>query len=117
MAIQIAPYEVLALKKLTLINHALGQQLSDGAAREQSALVQVLNNVTLRADTDNAKKAIPAGLPLSVADWLQERLDNCQRLAAQKKGKDRDGWLQDARYFSEALNALASVNIHEGRDG
>jgi hypothetical protein len=36
--------EVLALKKLVLINHALAKSLSDPmAAREQKALVGVLN--------------------------------------------------------------------------
>lgn len=109
MAIHLAPYEVLALKKLAIVNHALAEQLPGSAGREQFALVQVLVNVATRAETDNAKKLVPAGLPMPVADWLQERLDNCQRLAAQKKGKDRDGWLQDARYFAEALNAIAAA--------
>jgi hypothetical protein len=46
--------EVLALKKLVLINHALAKSLSDPiAAREQKALVSVLNDITLRADLDN----------------------------------------------------------------
>jgi hypothetical protein len=46
--------EVLALKKLVLINHALAKSLSDPmAAREQKALVGVLNDITLRADADN----------------------------------------------------------------
>ena len=46
--------EVLALKKLVLINYALAKSLSDpGAAREQRALVGVLNDITLRAALDN----------------------------------------------------------------
>jgi hypothetical protein len=52
--IEIDWIEVLALKKLVLINHALAKSLSDPtAAREQRALVVVLNDITLRADLDN----------------------------------------------------------------
>lgn len=43
---------------------------------------------------------------LTVEEWVRERLDNCQRLAAQKTGADRDGWLEDAQYFSEILTRL-----------
>ncbi len=52
--IAIDKLEVLVLKKLVLVNHALAKSLSDPrAAREQMALVQVLNDVVLRADLDN----------------------------------------------------------------
>jgi|HubBroStandDraft_3_1064219.scaffolds.fasta_scaffold253004_4 hypothetical protein len=54
--ITIDKLEVLALKKLVLINHALAKSLSNPmAAREQKALVSVLNDVVLRADLDNQK--------------------------------------------------------------
>jgi hypothetical protein len=46
--------EVLALKKLVMINYALAKSLSDPrAAREQLTLVAVLNDITIRADFDN----------------------------------------------------------------
>ena len=52
--IAIDELEVLALKKLVLINHALSKSLSDPrAAQEQKALTLVLNDVALRADADN----------------------------------------------------------------
>lgn len=55
-SIEITPVEVLALKKLVLINAALAKTLTDGAAgREQLALTKVLNEVVLRADLANRK--------------------------------------------------------------
>lgn len=54
MRIEISPVEVLALKKLALINHALAQSLRDvSARREQTALLRVLMDVTARADLAN----------------------------------------------------------------
>lgn len=53
MAIEISPLEVLVLKKLVLVNHALAQTIKQPAAAEQAALVSVLNDITLRADLDN----------------------------------------------------------------
>ena len=38
-------------------------------------------------------------LPMTLESWVQDRLDNCLRIAATKTGKDRDGWLEDAAYF------------------
>lgn len=38
--------------------------------------------------------------------WLQERYDNCIRIAGQKTGDDRKGWMEDADYFHAALAHL-----------
>jgi hypothetical protein len=55
-SIEITPVEVLALKKLVLINAALADTLeNESAKREQTALLAVLNNVVLRADMANRK--------------------------------------------------------------
>ena len=49
-AITISPIELLVLKKLVIINHALGKTIGGAPGTEQLALTQVLNDITLRAD-------------------------------------------------------------------
>ncbi|RWO23314.1 hypothetical protein [Mesorhizobium sp.] len=51
--IEITPVEVLALKKLALINGALAQSISGQARIEQTALLRVLVDVLARADLAN----------------------------------------------------------------
>lgn len=46
---------------------------------------------------------------LTLSEWLQERLDNCNRIAALRTGSDREKWLEDARYFTQAV-ALREQN-------
>jgi hypothetical protein len=54
-AIEISEIEVLALKKLALINGALAKELSGRASgREQVALLRVLIDVINRAELANA---------------------------------------------------------------
>lgn len=43
---------------------------------------------------------------LTPQEFIRERLDNCQVIAATKVGKDRDGWLQDAAHFANVLDAM-----------
>lgn len=38
--------------------------------------------------------------------WLRERKENCFRIAEKKTGSDRTGWLQDARYFGDAIKLI-----------
>lgn len=47
-------------------------------------------------------------MSLTVSDWVKERLENCKRIAATKKGEDRAGWLEDAKYFAE-IYAIVSA--------
>jgi len=57
---EISPIEVLALKKLALVNGALAQSLtSESARREQTALLRVLMDVTARADLATQAKKVP----------------------------------------------------------
>jgi hypothetical protein len=47
-----------------------------------------------------------AKLPIPVDMWVRERLENCLRIAKERTGKDRDGWLEDAKYFRAILARL-----------
>ncbi len=50
--VELSSIEVLTLKKLALINQALGMQLLDKrAAKEQLALVSVLTDIVRRAES------------------------------------------------------------------
>lgn len=52
--IEISRLEVLALKKLVLINHALAKSLNDPRAqKEQRTITEVLAEITIRAQLDN----------------------------------------------------------------
>jgi hypothetical protein len=58
-AVEISFIEMMALKKLALINGALAQSLKDhGARREQNALLSVLVEVVNRADLANTKETV-----------------------------------------------------------
>lgn len=57
--VEITALDVLVLKKLVIINAALGKALTDPkAAREQMAMVREVNDFVLRADL--AVKSSPA---------------------------------------------------------
>jgi hypothetical protein len=45
-----------------------------------------------------------------LARWLNERRDNCERIAASKQGYDRAGWLDDMAYFSAAIELVDAVS-------
>lgn len=53
-------------------------------------------------------------LPIPLKEWVQERLVNCMRLADTKTGADRDGWLEDARYFRVILHRLGPETSGDG---
>lgn len=40
---------------------------------------------------------------ITLLEWLIERRGNCLLIAKGKSGLDREGWLQDASYFSMAI--------------
>lgn len=42
----------------------------------------------------------------SVKSWMVDRQANCLRIAGTKRGADRDGWLEDAAYFSAAIGLI-----------
>jgi hypothetical protein len=43
-------------------------------------------------------------------DWLEERLANSMRLAREKAGEDRAGWVQDAAYYAKTLAILRTLS-------
>ena len=42
--------------------------------------------------------------------WHKDRLDNCHRIACEKSGADRQGWLDDAAAFNATLVMLAKLS-------
>ena len=42
----------------------------------------------------------------ALARWLNERQQNCARIAATKTGDDAKGWLEDMAYFTSAIKAV-----------
>jgi transposase len=45
-------------------------------------------------------------LPLSVEMWAQERLHTALHFVENKIGKERDGWIEDARYWRLIVERL-----------
>jgi hypothetical protein len=43
-------------------------------------------------------------------DWIEERLANSLRLADEKNGDDRAGWVQDAAYYAKTLAILRTLS-------
>ncbi len=48
-------------------------------------------------------RAVPM---ITLVEWVRERLENCNRIAATKTGVEREGWEEDARYFRLILNIV-----------
>lgn len=42
----------------------------------------------------------------SLIEWLKERRDNAMEIAESKTGDDRKGWIEDAEYFQQAIEAV-----------
>lgn len=41
-----------------------------------------------------------------LGDWIQERMENCKRIAGQKTDEDKERWLDDAWHFEQVLSVL-----------
>jgi hypothetical protein len=53
---------------------------------------------------------------LPLKEWLEERRDNCRRIAKTKHGTEREGWLEDMQYFSRAVQVVESLIAACGDD-
>ena len=54
VAISITGVEIIALKKLSLVSHALAEKIGGPAGREQATLAQVLDDVVRRIELSAA---------------------------------------------------------------
>lgn len=43
--------------------------------------------------------------------WIEEREQNALRIADTKHGTDREGWLEDASYFSQCKASVVALKI------
>lgn len=66
----------------------------------------VAHSEATKQSLDQVMVRVDALSPADVRAWLFARLQNCARLADQKEGRDRDGWLEDAAYFSAAIGLI-----------
>src|SRR5579883_1968083 len=73
----------------------------------------------LLAEVENDEDAMTTRGPseAEVIKWLRERADNCARIATRKFGMDRDGWLEDERYFRAAIAALIARGWRPPEEG
>lgn len=51
---------------------------------------------------------------LTLIEWLEERRQNCLRIAKTKTGDDRQGWLEDASYFARSRAAVDQLIAAHG---
>lgn len=60
-------------------------------------------------DVEHKNEQTQIGVPsrAEILAWMTERWENCLRIAAYKTGVDRQGWLEDATYFSAAIGELS----------
>lgn len=62
-------------------------------------------------DGEYIRRMVEAMTPDDVRGWLQDRRDNCQRIARSKRGEDRKGWLDDVAFFTAAVGLIdAAMN-------
>jgi hypothetical protein len=52
----------------------------------------------------------------TLVDWIEEREQNALRIADSKHGADRQGWLEDAAYFSQCKESVLAVEKVHGGD-
>lgn len=54
VAISVSGIEIIALKKLSLVSHALAEKIGGGAGREQQTLAKTLDDVIRRLELAGA---------------------------------------------------------------
>lgn len=75
-----------------------------------------LGDMPLEEDFEERKplESLPAE---DVIEWLEDRAANCRRWAVLCKPQDVEGWLDDGRYFDNAIALIAANNDSNHRIG
>lgn len=87
------------------------REIGHFAAGEGESMFHEDNNFdrALAAEFASIRRAAQAERQVvweELLSWLQERYENCLRLANEKSGLDQQGWMDDAKHFQDVISLI-----------